>query len=162
MERKLASVQKIWKIEPIEGADRIEVVSVLGWKCVTKKGEFKVGDPCIYFEVDSFLPIHPKFEFLRASCYKKNDLMGEGFLLKTQRFRGQVSQGLVLPLSILLDFGRGVVCTEDDVTDLLGVRKWSMPEVATGSGTSTYRRIQRRSLLHFDKDGRHQRHHVPH
>lgn len=136
MERKLASVQKIWNIEPIKDADRIEVVSVLGWKCVAKKGEFKVGNPCVYFEVDSFLPIHPKFEFLRASCYKKNDLMGEGFLLKTQRFRGQVSQGLVLPLSILLDFGRSMVCTEDDVTDLLGVRKWSIPEVATGSGTA--------------------------
>ena len=144
MQRKLASVQKIWKIEPIEGADRIEVVSVLGWKCVAKKGEFKEGDPCVYFEVDSFLPIHPKFEFLRASCYKKNDLMGEGFLLRTQRFRGQVSQGLALPLSILHDFNREVHSVSsqiianigDDVTELIGVRKWSMPEVATGSGTA--------------------------
>ncbi|MCQ2104486.1 MAG: hypothetical protein MJZ26_01720 [Fibrobacter sp.] len=44
MGRKLASIQKIWKVEPIDGADRIELVSVLGWKCVSKKGEFKEGD----------------------------------------------------------------------------------------------------------------------
>jgi len=83
MGRKLASIQKIWKVEPIEGADRIELVSVLGWKCVSKKGEFKEGDLCVYFEVDAFLPVCEKFEFLRSSCYKKNELMGEGFLLKT-------------------------------------------------------------------------------
>lgn len=138
MGRKLASIQKIWKVEPIEGADRIELVSVLGWKCVSKKGEFKEGDLCVYFEVDAFLPICEKFDFLRSSCYKKNELMGEGFLLKTQRFRGQISQGLVLPLSIL----DGVDSREEGwnlyegVAETLGVRKWMMPEVATGSGTA--------------------------
>ena len=137
MERKLASVQQISNIEPIEGADRIEVVSVLGWKCVAKKGEFRIGDLCVYFEVDAFLPINPKFEFLRNTCYKKNDLMGEGFLLKTQRFRGQISQGLALPISILHEtsnFNKRLQIG-DDVTEILGVRKWSIPEVATGSGT---------------------------
>ena len=34
--RKLASIQTIWDVQPIDGADRIEVVSVLGWKCVAK------------------------------------------------------------------------------------------------------------------------------
>lgn len=138
MERKLASVQKIWNIEPIEGADRIEVVSVLGWKCVAKKGEFQIGDLCVYFEVDSFLPVCEKFEFLRNSCYKQNDLMGEGFLLRTQKFRGQISQGLALPLSILPPDTAQNASPQigDDVTKILGVRKWSMPEVATGSGTA--------------------------
>lgn len=99
--RKLASVQTIWDVQPIEGADRIEVVSVLGWKCVAKKGEFKKYDLCVYFEVDAFLPVKPEFEFLRAGSYRQNELNGEGFLMKTKKFKGQVSQGLVLPLSIL-------------------------------------------------------------
>ena len=81
--RKLASVQTIWDVQPIEGADRIEVVSVLGWKCVAKKGEFKKYDLCVYFEVDAFLPVKPEFEFLRDGCYRSNDLNGEGFLMKT-------------------------------------------------------------------------------
>ena len=29
--RKLASIQRVWKIEPIEGADRIELAHVLGF-----------------------------------------------------------------------------------------------------------------------------------
>ena len=99
MSRKLASVQRIWKIEPIEGADRIEQAYVLGWQCVVNKNQFAPTDLAVYFEIDSFLPVCSEFEFLRASSYRKTDIMGEGFRLKTQKFRGQVSQGLLLPLS---------------------------------------------------------------
>ncbi|MBB5226853.1 2'-5' RNA ligase [Treponema ruminis] len=135
--RKLASVQTIWDVQSIEGADRIEVVSVLGWKCVTKKGVFKKYDLCVYFEVDAFLPVKPEFEFLRDGCYRCNELNGEGFLMKTRNFRGQVSQGLVLPLSILdgiepLD-GHAWK-TGDIVSEQLGVKKWEVAEIATGSG----------------------------
>ena len=93
--RKLASIRKIESIEPIEGADNIELAHVDGWQCVVKKGDFKAGELCVYFEIDSFLPIRPEFEFLRKSSYKK---MGdkEGFRLKTIRLRGKLSQGLVL------------------------------------------------------------------
>ena len=132
MTRKLASVQQIWKIEPIEGADSIEVANVLGWKCVVKKGEFHPMDLAVYFEVDSFLPIRPEFEFLRKSSYKKTDVMGEGFRLRTVKLRGQISQGLLLPLSILpqaeYDIG-------DDVSSLLGVKKWEEEERVTAGGT---------------------------
>ena len=74
--RKLASIQRIWKIEPIEGADRIELAHVLGWQCVVNKGQFQEMDLAVYFEVDSFLPIAPEFEFLRVSSYRKTDIMG--------------------------------------------------------------------------------------
>ena len=100
MERKLASIRKVKEILPIEGADAIEVAVVDGWKVVTKKGEYKPGDFCVYCEIDSFLPIREEFEFLRKSSFKR---MGdqEGFRLKTIRLRGQVSQGLLLPLTVL-------------------------------------------------------------
>jgi len=100
MERKLASVQRIASIRPIEGADAIEVARINNWDVVVKKNEFKVGELCVYFEIDSFLPIREEFEFLRKSSFKK---MGdqEGFRLKTIRLRGQVSQGLVVPIGIL-------------------------------------------------------------
>ena len=132
--RKLASVQRIWKIEPIEGADRIELAHVLGWQCVVNKGQFQPMDIGVYFEIDSFLPIRPEFEFMWTSSYKKTDIMGEGFRLRTMRFRGQISQGLLLPLSqfpeIPADAEMGT-----DVTDLLGVRKWEIEERATTGGT---------------------------
>lgn len=80
--RKLASVQKIIDITPIPNADSIELAKVLGWQCVVKKGEYKVNDLIIYFEVDSFLPIRPEFEFLRNSSYKNSDLLAKVLDLK--------------------------------------------------------------------------------
>ena len=57
MERKLASIQRVRDVRPIEGADAIEVVQINNWNVVSKKGEYKPGDLCIYCEIDSFLPI---------------------------------------------------------------------------------------------------------
>ena len=42
--RQLASIQRIVDLQPIPNADKIETATVLGWKCVVKKGEFKTGD----------------------------------------------------------------------------------------------------------------------
>ncbi len=132
--RKLASVQYIHAITPIDGADRIELAHVLGWQCVVKKGEFKTGDRGVYFEIDSFLPVREQFEFLRPSCYKNTDIMGEGFRLKTQRFRGQISQGLLLPLALFPEIDLAAPIGTD-VTDILEIRKWEIEERATTGGT---------------------------
>ena len=131
--RKLASIQRIWNIEPIEGADRIELAHVLGWQCVVNKGQFQPMDIGVYFEIDSFLPIRPEFEFMRTSSYKKTDIMGEGFRLRTMRFRGQISQGLLLPLSQFPEIPANAEIGTD-VTELLGVRKWEIEERATTGG----------------------------
>lgn len=131
--RKLASVQYVHHISPIEGADRIECIHVLGWQCVANKGQFQVGEKCVYMEEDSFLPICEQFEFLRGSSYKRSELLGEGFRLKTLKFRGQISQGLVQPLSVL---PAGEYRIGDDVTDLLGIRKWEIEERAKGKYSS--------------------------
>lgn len=141
--RKLASVQKIASVEPIENADKIELVHVLGWQCIAKKDEFKPGDYCVYFEIDSFLPIEERFEFLRSSSYKNSELLGEGFRLRTQKMRGQISQGLVMPCKEFPELWYDpiekmycvVPCEGQDVTELLGVKKWEIPEMATTGGT---------------------------
>src|SRR5690606_28028443 len=57
MERQLVTREQITDIQPIEGADAIEVASVRGWKVVVRKGEFTVGDEVVYFEIDSALPL---------------------------------------------------------------------------------------------------------
>jgi len=131
MERKLASIRKITDIQPIPNADAIEVVSVGGWKVVIKKGEFNIGDTCVYCEIDSFLPIQPQYEFLRKTSYKKMANGEEGFRLKTIKLRGQVSQGLVLPISVLPqeNFNEG-----DDVTEILNITKYEPPIPAELSG----------------------------
>ena len=132
--RKLASIQQVISVDAIEGADRIELAHVLGWQCVVNKGQLKVGDKAVYFEIDSFLPIREEFEFLRSSSYRKNDLMGEGFRLKTMKFKGQISQGLLLPLKVFSEL-TGDEEIGQDVTELLGVKKWEIEERATTGGT---------------------------
>jgi RNA ligase (TIGR02306 family) len=127
--RKLATIRKISAVEAIEGADNIEKVLIDGWQCVCKKGEFKPGDLCVYFEIDSFLPIRPEFEFLRKSSYRK---MGdkEGFRLRTIKLRKTLSQGLAMPLRGLIldaDFNYLYLKEEIDVTDHLGVALFEPP-----------------------------------
>ena len=114
--RKLASVRKIADIKPIPNADAIETALVDGWECVVRKNEnFKVGDLIVYIEVDSVVPERPEFEFLRDRKFR----------VRTIKLRKQISQGLVLPLSILPDKKWKV---GDDVTDILGVTKYD-PEL---------------------------------
>lgn len=135
--RKLASVQVIQDITPIEGADKIELVHIGGWKVVVAKDVgHQVGDMVIYCEIDSFLPIKDEFEFLRKSSFKK---MGdqEGFRLKTIKLRGQVSQGLILPLSVLNPEGTNIYVTPFeglDVTEMLGITKYEPPIPANLAG----------------------------
>lgn len=107
--RKLAHIEKIeWK-RPIDGADRIELVGVLGWQCIAKKDEFKVGDLCVYIEIDSVVDkTNPDFAFLEKKNYK----------IKTMKMKGVLSQGIVFPLSILPKNDR---CIGDDVTTTLKI-----------------------------------------
>jgi len=128
-DRKLASVVKIVDIQPIPGADAIVVATVKGWKVVVKVNEYKVGDLAVYYEIDSFLPIRPQFEFLRKSSFKR---MGstEGFRLKTIKLRGQISQGLLTPIpSDINDPKEG-----DDLTEVLGIVKYEPPIPAQLAG----------------------------
>jgi RNA ligase (TIGR02306 family) len=123
--RKLATIRKISDILPIEGADLIVRVKVDDWYCVALKTEFNVGDLCVYFEIDSFIPIIPQVEHLRARAYKK---MGdkEGIRIKTIKLKGQISQGLALPVSVLTmiesELFEGL-----DVSFPLGVEKYEQP-----------------------------------
>ena len=133
MSRKLASVQKVKAIKPIEGADRIEIVQILNWDCVAQKGQYKIGDLVIYFEIDSLLPDIPAFEFLKGSSWSQKL---NKYKVRTHKFRGQISQGLVVPIRQLteiynqinksavssIDYDEG-----DDLTELLKIEKYEPP-----------------------------------
>jgi len=127
--RNLASVQRIKSLSPIEGADKIEKAEILGWECVVKVGEFKVGDLAIYCEIDSVLPELSCFEFLRSRKFR----------IRTVRLMKQISQGIAFPLSILLNqFPVNDPFDQNDInelkegydlTDVLGIIKYD-PEAA--------------------------------
>lgn len=92
-ERALAHIEKIEWVKPIEGANNIELIGVLGWVCVAKKGEFQIGDLAVYIEIDSKCPENDeRFEFLANKKYKVKTM-------KLGKFK-VISQGLALPLSL--------------------------------------------------------------
>lgn len=125
--RKLATVTRIKSVSPIEGADRIECVSFQGngWQCVAGKGEFRVGDSCVFLEIDSFLPKEDRYSVLEGRC---NKVMNgtEGYRLKSAKFKSCISQGLALPLSKFPEIDSD---TEEgaDVTELLKIKLWQRP-----------------------------------
>lgn len=141
MSRKLASVQKIKAIKPIEGADKIEVVQILNWDCVAKKGEYQVGDEVVYFEIDSLLPDIPMLEWLKGSSWSQKL---NKYKISTHKFRGQISQGLVIPAKDLKELYAQINCKNgevnvmpsaiidpliegEDLTEILGIEKYEPP-----------------------------------
>lgn len=116
--RKLVTVRRISEIMPIPGADAIECAQVDGWKVVVKKGEFQAGQLAAYYEIDSWIP-EDVAPFL---CKDKREFNGvPGARLRTIKLRGQVSQGLLLPVpSEYAEEG-------DDLTEVMGVQKWEAP-----------------------------------
>jgi RNA ligase (TIGR02306 family) len=139
--RKLATIRKIKELRPIPDADAIELAIVDGWNVVVAKNVgHKEGDLVVYCEIDSFLPLEPEFEFLRKTSYKK---MGdeEGFRLKTIKLRGQVSQGLLLPLKDAVEIIKRrnpnievSLFEELEVTEMLGIVKYEPPIPAQLAG----------------------------
>jgi hypothetical protein len=109
----LASAQRILDLQPIENADTLEVASVLGWQVVVKKGYYKVGDLVAYIQIDTIVPDNELFDFLRERKFR----------VRTIKLRGQISQGLIVPL-----FDPENKYKEgDDLTKELGVRKYEKP-----------------------------------
>jgi RNA ligase (TIGR02306 family) len=119
MERKLASIQKVLELAPIEGADRIEIAKVLGWQCVVKKNEFKPGDMGIFFEIDSIVDsTNPMVSFMSDKKYR----------VKTCKLRKTLSQGLFVPLDYLKHYPLPDNIVEGlDVTELTKTQKWELP-----------------------------------
>lgn len=116
--RKLASVQRVLEKKSIVGADLIEAYRVNGWWVVDKKGAHEVGDLVVYCEVDSWIP-HTLAPFLTKPGHYPREYLGvEGERLRTVKLKGQLSQGLLLPL------------VEDnseegqDFSEILGITKW--------------------------------------
>lgn len=133
--RKLATVRKIDEIRAIPDADAIECAVIGGWTVVVKRGEYKTGDLAIYFEIDSWIPTEMAAFLSRGkepSVFE--DVKGER--LRTIRLRGQLSQGLLLPVAQFFDPDK--MADGDDVTEFLteyyDLRKWEAPIPAQLSG----------------------------
>lgn len=126
--RKLATIRRIKELLPIPKADIIEVAVVDGWKVVVKKGDFKVGDLALYCEIDSWIP-NSLAPFLTKGDAEPREYNGvKGERLRTVKLRGQISQGLLLPVSEVAG-NEG-----DDVTEMFSIQKYEAPVSAQLAG----------------------------
>ena len=119
--RKLVTVQAIEELHDIPSADRILEAKVMGWRTIVKKGEFAIGDRCLFFEVDSLLPEAEWSEFMRSKKFR----------IKTMKMKGVLSQGLALPLRVFSEELRAKITMDlgFDCTEILGVKKFELPIV---------------------------------
>jgi RNA ligase (TIGR02306 family) len=139
--RKLATIRKIDQLLPIEGADAIECAIVGGWKVVAQKGLYQEGDLAVYFEIDSWIPTELA-PFLSKGKEPREFEGVKGERLKTIKLRGQLSQGLLMPIREIDAFKTFSVgeddsfdlCPDFDVTEVLGIKKWEKPMNAQLAG----------------------------
>ena len=110
--RKLASIKQIKSIEPIDGKGRIVLAHIDGWQAIIRKDEFKENDFVIFCEPDSIMPQRPEFEFLAK----------RGYRIKTMKMGGVLSQGLILPCSLLPKNKYWKL--NEDVTEVLGITQY--------------------------------------
>ena len=127
MERKMATIRKIDSIQPIEGADLIHAVKIGGWTVVAQKSMgYEVGHLVCYAEIDSFIPTEVA-PFLTQEGKEPKEYKGiKGERLRTKKLKGVISQGLLLPLSVL-DNVESELTEGLDVSVPLGVVKWEPP-----------------------------------
>ena len=124
--RKLATIRKIDSLTPIEGADAIECATVGGWKVVAQKGLYKEGDLAVYFEIDSWIP-HELAPFLSKGKEPRVFEGISGERLKTIKLRGQLSQGLLMPLEEACKNIDSELFEGLDVSFPLNIIKWEKP-----------------------------------
>lgn len=132
-ERAMATIKKIDSLDIIPNSDNIEVATVGGWKVVVKKGEFKVGELAVYLEIDSFVP-NELAPFLTKGTEPREYNGVKGERLRTVKLRGQISQGLLLPLEPTCKNIESLLFEDLDVSVPLNVQKWERPIPAQLAG----------------------------
>jgi RNA ligase (TIGR02306 family) len=131
--RKLATIRKIDALLPIEGADAIECAVIGGWKVVVKKNEYNAGDLAVYLEIDSWVPTELA-SFLSKGKEPREFEGIKGERLRTVKLRGQLSQGLLLPLEPTCANIESLLFEGLDVSEPLGIIKWERPMNAQLAG----------------------------
>jgi RNA ligase (TIGR02306 family) len=155
--RKLASIQIVNDVRVHTNADSLEMATINGWSVIVKKGEFQTGDLGVYFEIDSFLPLSDnRYAFLQGPTATFDGV--EGRRIKTIKLRGELAQGLILPLSLFPEIKNTEV--GKDVSQVIAIVKYEKPMPTSDDAIgflpsnidkTAQERIQ--NLLNIDKSG---------
>lgn len=154
--RTLASIQVIQAVEKHGDADALELSTILGWQIITRTGEVTPGTKVIYCEIDSMLPVNAPWlpSAIKDRILKEHTK--DFFRVKTIKLRGELSQGLIIPIvDTLPEIGElnngnsidswNTLDVGHNVTEILKIRKYEPPALtgkftlyATRSDTSNF------------------------
>lgn len=140
----IVEVCTVDEVNPHPNADRLELLTVKGWKCVGKLGEYKPGQKVVYFPIDSILSEETE-DMIFGPDSKIRPKKGR---IRTIKIRGAIAQGMCVPL-------HAVMLPEDikvgtDVKDKLGVKKWE-PTVKPNNVMNVGSGSVKNSNPHFTK-----------
>lgn len=121
--RKLASIQEIAEVKSIKDAYKICAYRINGWWIVDQVNKYSVGDKVIYLETDSWVPTSLA-PFLSKGKEPRLYQNISGERLRTIKLRGQISQGLILPISMYNTDSELYIGL--DVSEELGIIKWEV------------------------------------
>lgn len=128
---KVATLEYIKNVYPHPNANKLDIAVVNGWKVCIKKNEYKIGDLCIYVNIDTQLKECVQYEFLR----------NKKFRIKSNKLRGQLSEGIIFPTSLLKEFGYSTIIIDEniegtDVSEYIGAKHYEKPISMNLLGTS--------------------------
>lgn len=129
-ERKdMATIEAVKEVINHPNADRLDIVTINDWQCVTQKDAFSKGDLCVYFCIDCILPL----EIERKIFGEDSNVKLKNSRVRTIKLRKAVSQGMAVPLNVMFSESKcGKLNKGDDVTKKLGIGKY-VPEPKKGS-----------------------------
>lgn len=127
-------------------ADRLDLITLADkdWVCVTAKGNFKPQDLCVYFPVDSILPIDVENKIFGIDAKVKLN----GSRVRTIKLRGAVSQGIAASFKTL-GLTESKYSIGYDMTKMLGVIKYEPPAARCTNKTAATSKKQ--TNPHFRK-----------
>ena len=146
-------VERITAVEPHPNADRLDLIQVLDWKCVTAKGTYQPGDLAVYFPIDSLLPADLEaFLFPPDAKVKLNKSR-----IRTIKLRGAISQGMCISLPAIQDFltqhrnTTALMKEGFDLQDVLNVTKYEPPEPGSGMNNRGVQTSRKQTNPYFHK-----------
>jgi len=125
----VATIEKVTSVREHPNADLLQVATILGWDVVCKKQECKKDELVVFINIDSIVDPHPFFHFLQAKSYR----------IRPVKIRGQISQGLILPLESLQKFGCENIhqlSIGDDVSHIVKAKHYEKAETLRVTGRS--------------------------
>lgn len=124
------------KLYPHPNADRLEVARVGTYSLVVQKGLYQDGDTVVFVPKGSILPDNLAEEFL--------DYLSKGNRIKEVRLRGELSQGIVLPIEVDAEIG-------EDVSEQLGIIEY-IPPIPTELAGKVVPILDMPYITHYDVD----------